>query len=119
LETTKEVCELVDRRFEKLLVTEDNPNAPLLSFTNRMGRAEEDEHAMGVNVAEYVISLNPNSGISREGLIALLTEQVEEIPGIQHEVEQPIAHLISHMLSGVHSILSSDSMTNSGKITSR
>jgi CzcA family heavy metal efflux pump len=101
LETTKEVCKLVDRRFEKLLVSEENPNAPLLSFTNRMGRAEEDEHAMGVNVAEYVISLNPESGLSREGLIKLLTEQVEEIPGIQHEVEQPIAHLISHMLSGV------------------
>jgi len=101
LETTKEVCELVDRRFERLLVSDENPNAPLLAFTNRMGRAEEDEHVMGVNVAEYVISLNPDSGLSREDLISLLTEQVDQIPGVQHEVEQPIAHLISHMLSGV------------------
>lgn len=30
-----------------------------------------------------------------------MTEAVDDLPGIEHEIEQPIAHLISHMLSGV------------------
>ena len=29
------------------------------------------------------------------------TELKEEVPGVDVEVEQPLAHLISHMLSGV------------------
>jgi Cu/Ag efflux pump CusA len=72
-----------------------------LSFTSRTGRAELDEHVMGVNVTEYVMTLNPNSPLNREELIKTLTHAVEDIPGIDTEVEQPIAHLISHMLSGV------------------
>ncbi len=32
----------------------------------------------------------------------LLTDLREEVPGVDIEVEQPLAHLISHMLSGVN-----------------
>jgi Cu/Ag efflux pump CusA len=56
---------------------------------------------MGVNISEYVMSLNPDSGLTRQELIERLHEAVEHIPGVETEVEQPIAHLISHMLSGV------------------
>ena len=56
---------------------------------------------MGVNISEYVISLNSQSPLSREQLIEELAHAVEDIPGVETEVEQPIAHLISHMLSGV------------------
>jgi CzcA family heavy metal efflux pump len=101
LKTTQQVTTIVDARFSKLLKTEANPNAPIEWFTCRMGRAEEDEHVMGVNVAEYVLSLNPKNSLTREGLIEELHRQLDDIPGIQVEVEQPIAHLISHMMSGV------------------
>ncbi len=101
LDTTRDVSRLVDGRFQKLLKSDANPTGPLLAFTNRMGRAEEDEHVMGVNVAEYVLKLNPESGLSRQALIDLLQQQLKDIPGIQHEADQPIAHLISHMISGV------------------
>lgn len=56
---------------------------------------------MGVNTSEYVITLNPASGLSREEVIEALHQAVEHVPGVETEVEQPIAHLISHMLSGV------------------
>ena len=70
-------------------------------FARRTGRAELDEHAEGVNMSEMIIELDPNSPRSREEQLAEIRESMEEIPGIVTAVEQPIAHLISHMLSGV------------------
>ncbi len=101
LETSRELSQIADRNLLKLVRTDQNPKAPLLWFTCRTGRAEQDEHVMGVNISEYVVSLNPESGLSRQELIEQLHEAVEHIPGVETEVEQPIAHLISHMLSGV------------------
>lgn len=101
LETSRRISQMADERLRPLLATEEHPERPLLSFTCRTGRAEQDEHVMGVNVSEYVMSLNPDSPLSRAELIEELTHAVEDLPGVEHEVEQPIAHLISHMLSGV------------------
>ena len=101
LEMSRKISRIVDRRFDELLATPDHPERPLASFTCRTGRAEMDEHVMGVNVSEYVMSLNPQSPLSREELIEELHHAIDDLRGIEHEVEQPIAHLISHMLSGV------------------
>ena len=101
LEVSRELSRIADRNLQKLVKTEDNPKAPLLWFTCRTGRAEQDEHVMGVNISEYVITLNPESGLSRSELIEQLHRAVEHVAGVETEVEQPIAHLISHMLSGV------------------
>ena len=101
LDVSRELSRMADRNLNKLVATEDNPTAPLLWFTCRTGRAEQDEHVMGVNISEYVITLNPESDLSREEVIEELHEAVEHVPGVETEVEQPIAHLISHMLSGV------------------
>ncbi|TVQ00195.1 MAG: efflux RND transporter permease subunit [Planctomycetaceae bacterium] len=101
LDTMVEISRVADERFAELLRTEEHPNRPLANFTCKLGRAEQDEHIMGVNVAEYVMSLNPESNVTRPEMIRLLTEAVEDLPGVEHEIEQPIAHLISHMLSGV------------------
>ena len=68
----------------------------------RTGRAELDEHADPVSRSEYILSMNPDSGRGRaEMLAALLKELGDEVPGVDLEAEQPLAHLISHMLSGV------------------
>jgi CzcA family heavy metal efflux pump len=101
LEASRRISKAADESFRKLLATPERPDAPLLAFTCRTGRAELDEHVMGVNVSEYVMTLNPESPLSRAELIDELTYAVEDLPGVAHEVEQPIAHLISHMLSGV------------------
>ncbi|GAA4468624.1 efflux RND transporter permease subunit [Novipirellula rosea] len=70
-------------------------------FARRTGRAELDEHAEGVNMSEMIIELDPNSPRSREEQLAEIREAMEEFPHVVTAVEQPIAHLISHMLSGV------------------
>jgi HME family heavy-metal exporter len=73
----------------------------VVAFGRRTGRAELDEHAEGVNVSEIIISFDPHSGRSREEVLAELREELTQIPGVVISAEQPLAHLISHMLSGV------------------
>ena len=93
LETSNEIAQMVERRLQGL---ED-----IDSFARRTGRAELDEHAEGVNMSEMILSLDPESPRSREQILENIREAMADIPGIVTSVEQPIAHLISHMLSGV------------------
>ena len=69
------------------------------AFARRTGRAELDEHAEGVNVTELIISFDPDR--KREEVLEEIRKAMKDIPGIVTTVEQPLAHLISHMLSGV------------------
>jgi len=70
-------------------------------FVRRTGRAELDEHAEGVSMSEYLIELDPNSHQSRDEQINEIRAAMKSIPGVVFAVEQPIQHLISHMISGV------------------
>lgn len=72
------------------------------SVARRTGRAAGDEHAEGVNVSEAIVTMDPKSGRSRAAIIEDIREQLaEQLPGIATGVDQPLAHLMSHMLSGV------------------
>jgi HME family heavy-metal exporter len=73
----------------------------VISFNRRTGRAEQDEHAEGVHASEYLLELDPQSPRNREEQLEDIRERLAEVPGIVSAVEQPISHLISHMLSGV------------------
>lgn len=101
LQVSREISQFANRNLGDLVASEDHPKRPLLWFTCKTGRAEQDEHAMGVNISEYVMTLNPNSDLSREEMIVELQKAVGQTPGVEIEVEQPIAHLMSHILSGV------------------
>ncbi len=76
-------------------------NPDVLNFVRRTGRAELDEHAEPVSASEYIIDLDPRSTRSREQQLDQIRIDLKEIPWIVTSVEQPISHLISHMLSGV------------------
>ncbi len=93
LATSNQVAARVEKRLAEL---ED-----LSALVRKTGRAELDEHAEGVNVTEIVATVNPSSERSREEIIEEINKSLAEIPGIVTSVEQPLAHLISHMLSGV------------------
>lgn len=101
LEASNRACHMVDRAFERLMETEASPHGLIRSFVRRTGRAELDEHAEGVHHTEYILSLNPESGVPRAMALEELRGELMEIPGIEYEVEQPLAHMLSHMLSGV------------------
>ena len=72
------------------------------TVARKTGRAELDEHSLGVNVSEieapYVLSDR-----SRAELAADLRHRLGEIPGAVIEVGQPISHRIDAMLSGSQS----------------
>jgi HME family heavy-metal exporter len=95
LETSNEVARHVEQRLQKL--------DDIVAFVRKTGRAELDEHAEGVNVTEIIATVDPHSERSREQILEETSEALADIPGIVTSVEQPLAHLISHMLSGVKS----------------
>lgn len=103
LEASTQVAEVIDARFRARQRSPENPDGEILHFVRRTGRAEFDEHAMPVSVSEYILSMNPDVQHERdETLQRLLDELRQESPGVDFEVEQPLAHMISHMLSGVY-----------------
>lgn len=102
LEASNQTSGLIDNKFRAMQKSDANPKGEILYFVRRTGRAEMDEHAAPVNAGEYILSMNPDSGRHREETIdKILKELREEVPGVDIEVEQPLAHLISHMVSGV------------------
>ncbi len=101
LENSRRMSQLAHLRLQKLLKTPENPDGLIVWYTAKSGRAENDEHVMSVNVTEITLSLNPENKKSQDEMVELLTHELEDIPGVEIEIEQPIAHLISHMLSGV------------------
>ncbi|MCS6851607.1 MAG: efflux RND transporter permease subunit [Gemmataceae bacterium] len=102
LEASNQISALADAKFRQMQVGPGNPQGEILTFVRRSGRAEQDEHVDPVSNTEYILNINPNCGRSRDEVLrAILEELREEIPGVDIEAEQPLAHLISHMLSGV------------------
>jgi HME family heavy-metal exporter len=110
LEESNRACALIDAKFRSMQKSEQNPKGVFLEFFRRTGRGEMDEHNMTVNETEYILNINPECGLSREEVIRSILVAFKgdaekgiepELPGVEVEVEQPLAHLISHMLSGV------------------
>ena len=64
----------------------------------RQGRAELDEHAQGVNVAELDVTLHAE--IDKEATLARLRQAFTVLPGMNVTLGQPISHRIDHMLPG-------------------
>lgn len=103
LDASNQTSGLIDKKLREMQKTEKNPDGPISHFVRRTGRAEMDEHASPVNAGEYILSMNPDSHHSREEILKQLLDDLgEEVPGVDLEVEQPLAHLISHMVSGVY-----------------
>ena len=93
LDASNKVGQMVDQRLKKI--------KGVVAFGRRTGRAELDEHAEGVNVSEIIVSFDPQSGRSREEVLEEIREELTQIPGVVINAEQPLQHLIGHMLSGV------------------
>jgi Cu(I)/Ag(I) efflux system membrane protein CusA/SilA len=65
----------------------------------KTGRAELDEHALGVNVSEIEAPFTLDKR-SREEVLAEIREKLKILPGVNIEIGQPISHRIDAMLSG-------------------
>ena len=102
LSASNQVARQIDGILEGLRSGDNETDKPIRHFVRRTGRAEMDEHAEPVSRSEYILSMNPRSGLGREETLASLLDSLRrDVPGVDFEAEQPMAHLISHMLSGV------------------
>jgi len=103
LAASNDAAKLIDAKLNALRQTPANPHGPLRHFVRRTGRAELDEHAEPVSRSEYILSMNPDAGVNRDEFLARVVRELrDEVPGVEFEADQPLAHLISHMLSGVN-----------------
>ena len=102
LEASNQMAGIVDAKFRTMKKSAKNPTGEILQFARRTGRSEYDETADPVNNTEYILTINPDAGRSREEMLKLIIDELkEELPGVDVEDEQPLQHLIGHMLSGV------------------
>jgi len=76
----------------------------VVSAARRTGRAEQDEHAQGVESAEFEVSLRMRER-GKEAFLDELRHSLAEVPGVNFTIGQPISHRIDHMLSGTRANL--------------
>lgn len=69
------------------------------TVARKTGRAELDEHALGVNTSEIEAPFELG-GRSRDEFLAAVRAKLGEIKGANIEIGQPISHRIDAMLSG-------------------
>lgn len=91
-----EESDRLGREAEKIILS-----MPEIALTARKtGRAELDEHSLGVNVSEIEAPYKLDHGRSRSELLADLRHKLAHLPGVNIEIGQPISHRIDAMLSG-------------------
>ena len=69
------------------------------TVARKTGRAELDEHALGVNVSEIEAPFELDER-SRDEFLADVRQQLGVLKGVNVEIGQPISHRIDAMLSG-------------------
>lgn len=95
-----EESDKIGSKVEKLLLT-----VPEIQTVGRKtGRAELDEHALGVNVSEIEAPFVLR-GRSKDEVLKDVRDKLKAIPGINVEVGAPISHRIDAMLSGTRATI--------------
>ena len=90
-----EESDRIGRRAEQLLM-----QVPEVTHVARKtGRAELDEHALGVNTSEIEVPFRLQDR-TKEEVMADIRQKLVTIPGVNIEIGQPISHRIDAMLSG-------------------
>ncbi|MBQ1936423.1 MAG: efflux RND transporter permease subunit [Bacteroidales bacterium] len=95
-----EESDKIGRRAEELILSIPE----VKTVARKTGRAELDEHALGVNTSEIEAPYELDKR-SKAEVIAELRAKLATIPGVNVEIGQPISHRIDAMLSGTQSAI--------------
>ena len=95
-----EESDKIGRRAEELILSIPE----VKTVARKTGRAELDEHALGVNTSEIEAPYTLGKR-SKAEVIAELRAKLATIPGVNVEIGQPISHRIDAMLSGTQSAI--------------
>lgn len=91
-----EESDRLGREAEKIILSMPE----ISTVARKTGRAELDEHSLGVNVSEIEAPYKLDNGRDRKELLADLRHELSHLPGANIEIGQPISHRIDAMLSG-------------------
>ncbi len=94
IERSRQIADIVDSKLLKI--------PEINTITRKIGRAEKDDHAEGVNNIESWISFKGDAK-NREKGIAKIREALDSVAGVSYSIGKPLAHRIDYMLSGVQS----------------
>lgn len=90
-----EESDRIGRRTEELLLSVPE----IQTVARKTGRAELDEHALGVNTSEIEAPFELGKR-SKDEVLAEIRSKLKTLPGVNVEIGQPISHRIDAMLSG-------------------
>ena len=90
-----EESDRIGRRTEELLLSVPE----IQTVARKTGRAELDEHALGVNTSEIEAPFELGKR-SKDKVLAEIRSKLKTLPGVNVEIGQPISHRIDAMLSG-------------------
>ncbi|MCM1137165.1 MAG: efflux RND transporter permease subunit [Muribaculum sp.] len=90
-----EESDRLGREAEKIILSMPE----ISTVARKTGRAELDEHSLGVNVSEIEAPYTLDKR-DRKAMLAELRHKLSHLPGANIEIGQPISHRIDAMLSG-------------------
>ncbi len=93
-----EESDAIGRKAEEILLSVPE----IKTVARKTGRAELDEHALGVNTSEIEAPFVLKDR-SKEEVMAEIRQKMSVLSGINLEIGQPISHRIDAMLSGTQS----------------
>ncbi len=91
-----EESDRMGREAEKIIMSVPE----IKTVARKTGRAELDEHSLGVNVSEIEAPYALDKGRKKSEVMRELREKLSELPGVNIEIGQPVSHRIDAMLSG-------------------
>ncbi len=90
-----EESDRIGQRAEEILLSVPE----VLTVSRKTGRAELDEHALGINVSEIEVPFELDQR-SRDEVLEEIRHKLSVLAGANIEIGQPITHRIDAMLSG-------------------
>jgi cobalt-zinc-cadmium resistance protein CzcA len=95
----------IDKQVQKIIM-----QFPEVEFAvSRIGRPDIATDPMGINLSDIYVTLKPQSqwktATTKEELVDKMVHELQQIPGVNYNMTQPIAMRVDELISGVKSDL--------------